>query len=188
MSNAKKRLKEAQSFMKDFALPPGLGVGIQDDGHLVVVREATSEIMELDATEEDIGNVSVSLWREYLNEAPPAILVRFVQCVLAVDALLAHDGEMQGSPRDPEHDGEGNAHNYKCTLWGKEGDPSRGCGGYNEDPVNAILDARRALNASLEKTLDPEKPLTSGQKAAAQELTDQLNKLPAFQELKDPED
>lgn len=177
MSKVKSRLEEARDFMQDFALPPGLGIGITEDKRLVVIREATSEIMELDATEEDVGNVAVSLWREYLQEASPAVLVRFVQCILSVDALLAHEGELEGGPRGSQYDEEGEEHHYQCVLWGKGGQPWVGCGGYDNDPVNAILKARRSIQRSLEDQKAP-----SSQKESLQELQEKLRGLPAFKE------
>ena len=117
----KTRLEEAREFMEDFALPPGLGIGVSDAGTLVAIKEATSEVVGFDVGEEEVGSLAIELWREYLSDAPDAVVARFVQCVLAVDSMLEHTGDLRFSPEAED------ARRYECTLRHPDSDAIEYC-------------------------------------------------------------
>jgi hypothetical protein len=132
------RLQEARAFMLDFALPPGYSVGQQDDGTMLVVDEQESSVFSTDATEAEVPLLAIDLWREYVGKAPPQMVARFAQCVVAVDALMEWDGSV--SPGKVKGQ-------YVATL---RTDPGAEVTGTAGDPVEAILVARRDVLELLE--------------------------------------
>lgn len=148
------RLEESRDVMKDLALPPGYGLGKGDDGRWLVVKEATSEIFAVDGSEEDLPSVVIDLWREYVVEAPAAVMCRLIHCMTAVDAMLSWKGELSGGPRDRVTDDDLEEFNYQSFLWGKDGNEGDAALGWDDDPINSILKARRALLESLEEQND----------------------------------
>jgi hypothetical protein len=145
------RLEESRDVMKDLALPPGYGLGRDQNGQWLVVKEATSEVFAVDGTEEDLPSLVIDLWREYVVEAPPAVMCRFIHSMTAVDALLSWKGELSGGPRDRVVDDDLEEVNYQCFLWGKDGNEGDAALGWDNDPINAVLKARRVLLESLEE-------------------------------------
>lgn len=138
------RLEESRDVMRDLALPPGYHLGKDPDGTFMVVKERTSEIFAVDGSEEELPHVVIDLWREYVAEAAPSEVARLVHCMTAVDAMLSWDGELSGGPRD-----RAAGANYRCSLWGKGGDEDHAVLGWHDDPIEAVLKARRAMLDSL---------------------------------------
>jgi len=139
------RLEEARDMMKDLALPPGYHLGHDPDGNLMVIKDSTSEIFAVEGTEEHLPQLVIDLWRDYISEAPPAAVCRLVHCMTAVDAVLSWEGELSGGPRNRVAGA-----NYRCSLWGKSGDEDHAVLGWDDDPVEAVLKARRTLLESYE--------------------------------------
>jgi hypothetical protein len=142
------RLEESRDVMRDLALPPGYRLGKDPDGTFMVVKEHTSEIFAVDGSEENLPHVVVDLWREYVAEAAPSEVARLVHCMTAVDAMLSWNGELKGDPRARAHTLPDKI-NYECTLWGAEDDGIKSVSGSHDDPIEAVLKARRAMIDSL---------------------------------------
>lgn len=143
------RLEESREVMKDLALPPGYHLGVDPDDRYMVIKDSSEEIFAVDGSEEDLPHVVIDLWREYVQNAEPAVVCRMAHAMIAVDALIEWDGELSGGPRDRMTSDDLEEVNYECTLWGKGGVASEGALGHADDPVEAILAARRAMLDSL---------------------------------------
>lgn len=143
------RLKASREIMRDMALPPGYQIGTSPEGKILVLKTATSEVFEAQIEEEDIPLLAVDLWREYLTQAAPSQISRIATMITGFDAMLNWEGELRGGPRDKQDNNSDEGANYECCLWGKEGNPAIGALGHDDDPINAILKARRVLLDSL---------------------------------------
>jgi len=130
-------------------LPPDYHLGTDPEGKYLVVKRSTEEVFSVEVTEEELPMLVVDLWREYIQEAPAPAVARVATIMTALDALLTWEGELQGGPRNKQDDDSEDGCNYGCTLWGKEKKPFLGALGHDDDPINAILKARRSLVDSL---------------------------------------
>lgn len=143
------KLEASRELMRDMALPPEYHLGTDPDGKYMVVRASTSEVFSVEVIEEDLPMLVVDLWREYIQTAPAEAVARIATIMTAVDALISHDGELNGGPRDvpvkvPHKDGD-EEFAYECVLYGAGGDSDAESQGLDNDPIGAILKARREL-------------------------------------------
>lgn len=147
------RLEESRDIMKDLGLPPGFSIGTGPDGAYIVINEDEGSLAQVDLKEEELPHLVLDLWRDYLANAPPSVLARFVHCMTAIDVILGFRGALHGGPEDRQQDHEGNEFNYECVLHppdDHEGGPPL-FRGLDDDVVEAVLKTRRALLDSLKE-------------------------------------